>query len=550
MARGEVLLEVDAEGAARPEPALAPVDEARPEDPFHLLVLGDLSGRGGRETSPAGEANPLAERSPISVDRDDVDQAVDELAPVVEIPLGAVGARGSGAGTAAAADDSPRPTLTIRFRSVEDFHPDRLHGRLRIFDEIREAHRAHDGEDLAGGGPTDAPDDSSTDAPDEPPTSARSGGLLEEIVEEAEGPDDGSGGTVPGTRSSGAGEDAGEGSGGLSEYVRRIVRPHLVPEPGARERARRERLEAAVQQTMRAILHHPRFQALEAVWRSVRLLVRRVETGPDLKIFLLDVSREELERALPAGRDPSESPLHGPLVGDRKGVPGGTPWGAIVGLYDFRPDDAALLGRLARLSRAAGGPFLAGAAPELAGLETFRHRPSRSDWSEVERPEWRELRRSEEARWVGLALPRFLLRQPYDPDDAPCRALDLREIPDEAGEMDPEDRHGRYLWGNPACLCASLLCRSFRRAGWEMRPGMDREMERLPLHIYERDGRAEAKPSAEMLMTEEVAERLLERGFIPLASVKERGAARVVRFQSVADPPRALAGRWTGARSG
>lgn len=506
MARGEFRIEMDSD--SDPQVQYATPEDASPGDPFHLLVLGDFSGRGtGGE--PHSAPAPLAERDPVAVDRDTVGRAMEHFSPSIRIG----------------------PDMTVRFGSVEDFHPDHLHESLPLFDRIEDAARAGGGGSERDRGATDGDREAAGDDRGSPEPVA-DGSLLDEIVAEEEGEH------PPGSDPSSVSDD-------LSDYVREIVEPHLVSEPDDDERARQERREEALQEAMRSILHDRRFQGAESVWRGVRFLARRLETGPDLGIHLLDLSRPELEEALPPGDDPRDSPLHRHLVADRAGTPGAEPWGLVIGLYQFGPGDAGLLERIGQLSRRAGAPFLSSAAPELAGLETARRRPSRSDWSEVTDRDWAALRRSDVARWIGLALPRFLLRAPYDPDDAPCRTMDLQELPEEAREEASEaEVHERYLWGNPALLCAALLGQSFRRSGWELRPGEDRRVDRLPLHIYDRDGRSEAKPSAEMLMTEEVAGRLMERGFIPVASVKERGAAQVVRFQSVADPPTALAGRW------
>jgi type VI secretion system protein ImpC len=104
--------------------------------------------------------------------------------------------------------------------------------------------------------------------------------------------------------------------------------------------------------------------------------------------------------------------------------------------------------------------------------------------------------------------------------------------------------HERYLWGNPAIACAYLLGESFSRYGWEMRPGALRDIDGLPLHLYRSEGEKRLKPCAEVLMTEEAAELLIGRGFIPLASLKDTDRVKVVRFQSIASPSAPLAGRW------
>ena len=106
--------------------------------------------------------------------------------------------------------------------------------------------------------------------------------------------------------------------------------------------------------------------------------------------------------------------------------------------------------------------------------------------------------------------------------------------------------HEDYLWGNPVFACALLLAQSFNEHGWQMRPGMHSQIDGLPLHLYQREGESELKPCAEALLTEEGAERIMDNGLMPLESLKGRDAIRLVRFQSITDPPQVLAGRWSG----
>jgi type VI secretion system protein ImpC len=192
----------------------------------------------------------------------------------------------------------------------------------------------------------------------------------------------------------------------------------------------------------------------------------------------------------------------------------------IAGNYAFGQSelDAQVLGKLAGLARSVGAPFLAEA--QLHGKD-------------VAEEAWRSLRRSPEARWIGLALPRFLLRLPYGKDTASIDSFPFEEM--------PESEHAAYLWGNPAFFCAYLLGKSFLKRGWDLSP-IERRIDGLPMHVYHEDGEPVAKPCAEVLMTERDASKLLDAGFMPLASLKHEPAALIVRFQSIAEPPAPLAG--------
>jgi type VI secretion system protein ImpC len=165
-----------------------------------------------------------------------------------------------------------------------------------------------------------------------------------------------------------------------------------------------------------------------------------------------------------------------------------------------------------------GAPLIAGALPP----------------GEAVSETWEELRKSPDARWLGLALPRFLLRLPYGKDTSPIEAIPFEEM--------PESEHSAYLWGNPAFLCAYLIGQSFVANGWELGGRLQRRVDGLPMHVYREDGEPVAKPCAEILMTERDAENLLEAGFMPVASLKEQDAVLIVRYQSIAEPAAALAG--------
>jgi type VI secretion system protein ImpC len=264
--------------------------------------------------------------------------------------------------------------------------------------------------------------------------------------------------------------------------------------------------DAAREDQVRAILHHPEFQGLEAAWRGAFFLISRLETA---KVYLLDLARAEL-----GGMRIEESV-----------------WNIVAVNYTFEPSraDAALLTALARRAARGDVPLLAAAHPRAVGCESFVQSAGPEDWSyepgEEDRAAWQALRRSPDAAWVGLALPRFLLRLPYGKETSP-----LKEFPFE--EMPGESAHEQYLWGNPAVACAFLMSEN------------SREIDSLPTHTYRSQGLPCMKPCAEVLLTDRAAERILDCGVMPLLSVRDCPSAMLGRIQSIADPPQALRGRW------
>jgi type VI secretion system protein ImpC len=313
-----------------------------------------------------------------------------------------------------------------------------------------------------------------------------------------------------------------------SAMLHDLVAPHLVPGVDPRQAELIAKVDAATSDAMRALLHQPAFQELEAIWRALFFLVRRLETRPELKLYLLDVSKAELAAELETSRDDlRHSELWRMVVEESVGTLGGQPWAVLAGSYSFSqsPADLKLLARLGAVAREAGAPFLAATSPQM--LENLAAGA------------FRQIRKLPQAPWIGLAMPRFLLRLPYGKETAPVDLFDFEEF-----AAAPE--HESYLWGNPAFACVYLLGEAFLRAGWDMRPGLVREIDGLPLHVHKEDGETRVKPCAEVLMTEEGAEALLENGVMPLASIRNQDTIRLIRFQSIADPPAPLAGRWRG----
>jgi type VI secretion system protein ImpC len=275
---------------------------------------------------------------------------------------------------------------------------------------------------------------------------------------------------------------------------------------------------------MRAVLHDQRFQALEAAWRALGFVVRGADTGTDLKIYILNLPKEKLAADLLPAADLRETALYRVLVEETVKTPGAEPWAFLAGNYSFGPEseDVELLGRMALLAASAGSPIVARADAALLG-------------SPQELAAWSELRKIPESRYVGLALPGFLLRLPYGKETSPVDGFAFEEA-------DPELKHGEYLWGNPAFACAFLVAEAFSASGWDMRAGDALDIADLPAFVYKKDGETVMKPCAEVLMTESQAEALMERGLIPLLSMKDSDRVHVAGFRSITG--QSLPGRW------
>ncbi|HEX8098274.1 MAG TPA: type VI secretion system contractile sheath large subunit, partial [Pyrinomonadaceae bacterium] len=494
-----------------------------PDTPFRVALLGDWSGRASRGLSSAvSESGALR---PLLVDRDNLDDVMKRLGVEVRLkPDGAGGAH-----------------VTLRFKDIDDFHPDRIFERLEVFDALRRTRgRLEDPETFASAaeevrGWADKDEDATTRATSqeravqEPPALSAEpsdgGSLLDQIL---------SGATDNQTPSSHPPSDNPTAApDDLRAMLRSIVRPHLVPGDDPRQAGMVASVDEATGKLMRSILHDSGFQALESAWRALYFLTSRLETGADLKLYILDVTKEELAADLISNEGEKGGRLHKLFVEESVETPGGEPWAVLIGNYTFdrTREDAEMFGRLARLAKSCGAPFIAGAGASFLGCDSLAATPDPDDWQLSEETEdaraWEAVRRGPGASYVALALPRFLARLPYGRDTEPVEQFEFEEMPEGAGHED-------YLWVNPSFACAYLLAQAFTAEGWGMRPGALQEIEGLPLHVYEEDGESRAKPCAEVLLTVRAAEVILDLGLMPLLSIRESDTVRLAMFQSLA----------------
>ncbi len=293
---------------------------------------------------------------------------------------------------------------------------------------------------------------------------------------------------------------------------------------------------------MRTILGSSAFRELEAAWRGVDFLLRRLDVDGPLTLHLVDLSPEELRTDLLAGDDLSKTGLHRLLVEKTVGTPGAHPWAAFVVLGSFgpSPSDAEALGRLAKIAAQAGTAVLAGADPGLVGCASLAETPDPDDWAEPTGPgaeAWAALRRLPEAKYVGLALPRILLRLPYGKETNAVEAFDFEELSSPPS-------HEEYLWRSPALALTLLLVEAFLEDGWSLRPGSAQEISGLPFALVTEDGEKHAVPCAETLFTVRAAEAVTAKSLMPIVTMKGTDTVRLAIFQSIAEPYAALKGLW------
>ncbi|HJX53101.1 MAG TPA: type VI secretion system contractile sheath large subunit [Polyangia bacterium] len=290
-----------------------------------------------------------------------------------------------------------------------------------------------------------------------------------------------------------------------------------------------------------AILHHPDFQKLESAWRGLHYLVSNSETDDMLKIRVLNVSKKDLHKTLKrykgAGWD--QSPLFKKLYEEEYGTLGGEPFGCLVGDYyfDHGPQDVELLGELAKIAAAGHAPFLAAASPTVFQMESWQELSNPRDLTKIfQIPEyagWRSLRDSDDARYVGLTMPRFLARPPYGAKTNPVEAFDFEE--DASG---PDAK--KYTWANAAYAMAVNINRSFKTYGWCSRiRGIESggDVQGLPTHTFPTDdGGVDVRCPTEIAISDRREAELAKSGFMPLVYKKNTDFAAFIGAQSLQKP--------------
>ncbi|MEZ6061542.1 MAG: type VI secretion system contractile sheath large subunit [Planctomycetaceae bacterium] len=485
-----------------------------PDSPFRILLLGDF-----------GAAKSW--NKPVSVDRDNLDEVFARLDVRCTTSL-----------------DAGAPPVDIAFSELEDFHPDRLYSRLKLFSALRSRReRLSDSatfeDEAALIRASDSRSDSQPPAPESP---------VNESPANADVTADLLAGAIAQTQAASKPlmQQIVEGNVDWDAYVRQLVEPYVVARADPRQAEFIAGVDEAIAETMRRLLHSPSFQQLEAAWRGVEFLIRRLETDRSLQVFLVNVSKQSLSDDLFSTEDPAATRLY-KLVAESATVPGAEPWTLVLGNFEFglSDDDCRRLGRLASIHKAAGSAFVAGALPEIIGCAGFDAAPDPDDWVQPpsEKTEaWDLVRASSAAKYVGLSLPRILARQPYGRDSNPIESFAFEEIPDGT-------QHGAFLWMNSAFGRVCQLGQAFSEAGWDVTAAFNDEIDHLPVFLFDDDGEETVKPCAEASLSLRAAKKIAACGLSVVLSVRDEGKVLMPGLRSLAlDETQHLTGRWLPPR--
>ncbi|ABP38950.1 hypothetical protein M481_3548 [Yersinia pestis 1522] len=283
-------------------------------------------------------------------------------------------------------------------------------------------------------------------------------------------------------------------------------------------------LDDQISRQLDAVMHHPDFQRVESTWRGVKSLIDQTDFRQNVRIELLDISKDHLVQDFEDAPEISQSGLYAQTYIQEYDTPGGEPIAAAISNYEFdrSPQDIALLRNISKVAAAAHMPFIGSVGPEFFGKENMEDVAAIKDianyFDRAEYIKWKAFRDSDDSRYIGLTMPRVLGRLPYGPDTVPVRSFNYVE------QVKGPD-HDRYLWTNASFAFAANMVKSFIKNGWCVQirgPQAGGAVTNLPIHLYDLGTGNQVKIPSEVMIPETREFEFANLGFIPLSYYKNR----------------------------
>jgi type VI secretion system protein ImpC len=452
---------------------------------FPIAILADFSGRRHRPASSLSLARPLR------IDCENFEMVFAQFAVTVPLPSAKTG------------DES-----VLRFRRLEDFHPDELLKQVGSLSRLVDLRNR-----LLNPASANAAVEESQELLGVPAATGQSPSNSAETTEELL------------TRLLGKPAAQPPKAAIAASTVESLIKRLVTPSAGLNLQQTQmiPLVEGELSKRLREVLHDPDFQGIEAAWRGVDFLIRG--SGDQTQFYLIDITKSELTAMLTGG-DLTRTTIFKQLEEVGPAI--------VLGFYAFGLPDQPLLKELGALAQAHHTAFVASASPEMVGCSSFGSQPDPDDW--VRGPSLDgvdALRRMSEAAHLGLLMPRFLLRQPYGAASDPIEAFPFEEM------LSPPE-HESYLWGSSAVLCGYLLAGAFARDGCKTDTWPGGEIIGLPIHTFTADDETHVKPCGEAWLTDRAADVILNRGIMPVRSIRGRDAVEVRALRAFSLPPKPL----------
>lgn len=290
---------------------------------------------------------------------------------------------------------------------------------------------------------------------------------------------------------------------------------------------------------MNEIMHAPEVREIEGTWRGLHYLVNNTETDQKLKIRVMNIKKDDLADHLEdfEGQMWDQADMFKKVYTDEYSMFGGEPFGCIVGAYEFshHPKDVGMLRNLSGICAAAHAPFIAAAAPQLFRMDSWQELPNPQDLEQIvsspDYASWQSLRESEDARYIGLTMPRVLGRLPYGADTVPVKGFDFEEK--------IEGDHENYVWMNAAFAMGVNINRSHKLYGWGTQiRGVESggTVMNLPVHSFPTDdGSVAMKCPTEIAIDDRREAELAKLGMMPILHRKNTDTAAFIGAHSLQD---------------
>ncbi|WP_370981194.1 type VI secretion system contractile sheath domain-containing protein [Agaribacterium sp. ZY112] len=476
--------------------------------PLRVAILGDFSGRSSRGIS---EPETIAKRRAYTLNKDNFERTFEDLGVQLKVPV----------------MDEP-----LSLMEFDDLHPDYLYSRVPLFKQFIELNKQlltpskfdQAADEIKQWVNFQAQQFTSTGAD----TDAEEGQLMLDAILSS---------------SNYQAQYASSPQGQIDQLIKDIVAPFVAPTADPRQADMLKAVTEATNDAMRKIMHQSDFQQIEASWRSLHMLMRRLDSHPELYIDIIDITKAELLADLAAaGEDLEQAQIFKRLVSSQTSS-GNMPYNLVLGDFfiEDRVEDVALLIDMATIAQAVDGCFVSGGSTKLAGCPSVAGSADPDDWyypiDDEFQSAWQALRAFDASEHLCLAAPRFLLRLPFGAKTASTDCFEFEELPETKG-------HKYYLWGNSAYLVTLQLCQSYLDFGSHFNPDHNPKVSDLPLHVYKEYGSQQIKPCAENLLTDSGIGVLAQAGLTAVRSVQNSDAVLINQFKSVSESG-LLRGPWS-----